>query len=107
MSVVWQIAGKMKKGQFEPLREAFGILSARFEGAQGFERVQLLVNHKQLQVQFLTYWTDFDASSRFFKAMGPDFWKPLSPYTEETGTVLCSVLESELCAEAQASAAAA
>jgi heme-degrading monooxygenase HmoA len=104
MSVVWQIAGKMKEGQFEPLRDAFGKLARRFEGAEGFERAQLFVNHRQLQVQFLTYWSEFDASARFFKAMGSDFWQPLAKHTDESGTVVCSSVECDISARETAAA---
>ena len=104
MPVVWQIAGKMKKGQFEPLRDEFNRLATRFEGAEGFERAQLFVNHKQLQVQFLTFWSEFEASARFFRAAGPDFWQPLARHTEETGTVVCSAIECDKTAQETAAA---
>ena len=92
MAIVWQMAGKFREGMLQQARDQFMRLKPEFDTAKGFRRAQILANENSRQIQFLTYWDNYDDSAAFFKARAGNVTEPITPYVEDMGTVVCSAV---------------
>ncbi|MFO1318242.1 MAG: hypothetical protein U1F52_01330 [Burkholderiales bacterium] len=92
MAIVWQMAGRFVDGRLDEARAEFLKLKPLFDSTKGFLRAQILANENGRQIQFLTWWANYDDSVAFFKAQGTELMTPMSPYLEEMGTVVCSAV---------------
>jgi heme-degrading monooxygenase HmoA len=98
MSVLFQIAGKLRQGVDQPLGVAFGPLRAAAAGQPGFRSAALLSNRTTRQFQLLLFWANFDDAMAFHRDHYPRASQVLSPLVESQGTVITSQPEIELVA---------
>lgn len=92
MAIVWQMAGKYREGMFDKAQAAFANLKPFFDSAPGLLRAQILANENSRQIQLLTYWVDHEQSVAFFREHGLQVTRPLAPFLEDMGTIVCSAI---------------
>lgn len=92
MAIVWQMAGKYREGMFDKAQAAFAALTPVFDSAPGLIRAQILANENSRQIQLLTHWQSHAQSVAFFREHGLEVTRPLAPYLEDMGTIVCSAI---------------
>lgn len=96
MSIVFQLAGRMRPGAAEPLAQAFGQVRDAARVQPGFLRVRLLVNRATLQFQILLHWSNYEQGLAFHREVYPRVSRAIAPLVESQGTAVTSRVELAL-----------
>ena len=100
MSVIFQYAGKAKRELSIQIKPAFDEFEAMLKSQPGFQRARLLVSHPTCQVQILTYWDTYASGVQYNAGAHRELAARLLPLMEDQGTVIASILEAEVAANA-------
>ena len=84
MSVMIHMAGSASSEAIPKLREAVAIVRPLLESSTGYERAELLVNHRESKVQVLLQWRSFEEGMAFLKNAGPDVFLPFTGLMKNT-----------------------